>query len=69
MKQDTFTLWAEKANIGKFKFLFLTGIQNWEDERERINSGSLDYKKTLDRELKRLNKVIDDLKSMETKRY
>lgn len=63
------SLWAEKANVGKFKFLFLTGLQNWEDERERINSGSLDYKKTLDRELKRLNKVIDDLKSMETKSY
>ncbi len=63
------SLWAEKANVGKFKFLFLTGLQNWEDERERINSGSLDYKKTLDRELKRLNKVIDNLKSMEKKSY
>ena len=67
--KDEYLRNLEKANIGKFKFLFLTGIQNWEDERERINSGSLDYKKTLDRELKRLNKVIDDLKSMETKRY
>ena len=59
------SIWAEKANVGKFKFLYLTGLQNWEDERERIGNGKLDYKKTLDRELSRLNKVVDDLKSMD----
>lgn len=63
------SLWAEKANAGKFKFLFITGLQGWEDERERIVTGTLDYQKILDRELARLNKVIADLKSMENKRY
>ncbi len=63
------SLWAEKANEGKFKFLFITGLQNWEDERERIFTGSLDYKKILDRELARLNGVIEDLKAMESKGY
>lgn len=58
------SIWAEKANEGKFKFLHLTGLQNWEDERERIGNGKLDYKKTLDRELSRLNRVIEDLKKM-----
>lgn len=58
------SLWAEKANTGKFKFLFITGLQNWEDERERVNSGKLDYRKTLDRELSRLNQVIADLEEM-----
>lgn len=62
-------LWAEKANVGKFKFLFLTGLQDWEDERERVSDGSLNYEKILDRELKRLNKVIDDLVAMESKSY
>lgn len=59
------SIWAEKAGVGKFNFLYLTGLQNWEDERERINSGKLNYKKTLDRELARLNKVIEQLKSMD----
>lgn len=60
-------LWAEKANTGKFKFLFLTDIQNWEDERERIGNGKLDYDKILNRELTRLNKVIDNFEKMDEK--
>lgn len=60
-------LWAEKSNTGKFKFLFLTDIQNWEDERERIGTGNLDYEKILNRELSRLNKVIDDFEKMDEK--
>ena len=62
-------LWAEKASTAGFRFLFITDQQNWEDERERIESGSLDYKKTLDRELARLETVIADLVAMEDKTY
>ncbi len=62
-------LWAEKASISQFNFLFITDLQNWEDERERIVTAELDYEKTLDRELKRLNKVIDDLVAMKDKSY
>lgn len=62
-------LWAEKANISQFNFLYITDLQNWEDERERIVTGELDYKKMLDRELARLNKVIDDLVAMDKKTY
>ena len=29
-------IWAEKANVREFKFLFLMDLQSWEDERERI---------------------------------
>lgn len=54
-------LWAEKANIGKFKFLFIQELQNWEDERERIGNGELNYKLTLDRELKRVNRIISEI--------
>lgn len=57
-------LWAEKANVGKFKFLFLTDIQNWEDERERVGNGNLDYDKILNREISRVQKVIDDFEKM-----
>lgn len=62
-------IWAEKASTAKFNFLFITNLQNWEDERERIVSGKLDYKKTLDREIERVQKVIDDLVAMEDKTY
>lgn len=62
-------LWAEKANISQYNFLYITDLQNWEDERERIATGELDYKKTLDRELTRLNKVIEELVAMESKSY
>ena len=58
-------LWAEKANVGKFKFLILQDIQNWEDERERIGSGKLDYEKILNRELTRVNKVIEEFTAMQ----
>ncbi len=57
-------LWAEKANVGKFKFLFLTDIQNWEDERERVGNGNLDYDKILNREISRVQAVIDDFEKM-----
>ena len=61
-------LWAEKASVSKFNFLCLTDLQNWEDERERVSTGTLNYKRTLDRELERLNKVLDDLNAMEEKK-
>ena len=57
-------LWAEKANVTKFRFMHITDLQEWEDERERIAEGTLNYEKTLDRETKRVQKVIDDLVAM-----
>lgn len=62
-------LWAEKASTTNFNFLYITDQQAWEDERYRITTGALDYKKTLDRELKRLNGVIDAYVAMESKNY
>ena len=57
-------IWCEKANESKFNFLFITEKQNWEDERERIKSGELDYEKMLTREIARLEKVRDELTNM-----
>ena len=62
-------LWAEKSNASPFNFLWLTDIQAWEDERERIGTGKLDYEKILNRELKRVQGVIDAFKGMESKKY
>lgn len=64
--QETKT-WAEKANASSFNFLFISAKQNWEDERERIKSGDLDYEKMLNREIKRLENNINELNNMEKK--
>ena len=62
-------LWAEKANAGKFRFLFLEDLQFWEDERERIATGELDYSRTISRELARLEKVRSDFLAMDENTY
>lgn len=58
-------LWAEKANETKFRWLFLTDLQYWEDERERIASAELDYEKILLRDIKRVDAEIAKLEAME----
>ncbi len=58
-------LWAEKANIKQFQFLFLEDLQSWEDERARIADGSLNYEKTINRELRRLSKVREEFMNMD----
>ncbi len=58
-------LWFEKADSPSFNFLFITARQDWEDERERIKNGELDYKKMLEREITRLEKNIEELKAMD----
>lgn len=62
-------LWAEKANVKEFNFLFITARQNWEDERERIKNGELNYERMLTREIKRVEKVKADLIAMDSKTY
>ena len=62
-------LWAEKANAVSFNFLFITEKQFWEDERERIKNGQLDYAKMLNREISRVQKVRDTFLAMESKKY
>ena len=66
---DEAKLWAEKANTSNLRFLFITQEQDWEDKRERICMGELDYHKILDREIQRLDKVIEDLNAMESSEY
>ncbi len=62
-------LWAEKGSVRRFYFLTITDLQNWEDERSRIEDGKLDYEKILNREIKRVKKVIDDFTAMTDKTY
>lgn len=58
-------LWYEKANASEFNFLFITDQQSWEDERERIKTGELNYEKMLTREITRLEKVKAELEAMD----
>ncbi len=67
--KDEYLRNLEKASTTNFNFLWITDLQNWEDERYRIVTGELDYKKTLDRELARVNKVIDTYVAMDSKNY
>ena len=60
-------VWCEKSNAASFNFMFITSKQNWEDERERIVSGELNYEKMLNREIERLEKNIKDLNEMDKK--
>lgn len=62
-------LWAEKASSEKFQFMILTGVQAWEDEREMIRQGELNYEKILNRELARLEKVTEDLSLLDESDY
>lgn len=62
-------IWAEKANIREFQFRFLTDLQFWEDERERIADGSLDYNRTIQRELARLASVRSAFLAMDENTY
>ena len=62
-------LWFEKANASSFNFLFITELQNWEDERERIKTGELNYEKMLNGEIERVKKAIDELLAMKSKSY
>ena len=62
-------LWAEKANQKQFQFLFLTDVQNWEDDAFKIKEGKLDYGKTISRELMRLEKVRADFEAMDENTY
>ncbi len=62
-------IWAEKANVREFQFRFLTDLQFWEDERERIADGSLDYNRTIQRELARLASIRSAFLAMDENTY
>ncbi len=62
-------IWAEKANVKEFYFLTISDKQNWEDERERIKNGTLDYEKILNREIERVQKVQKEFLETQSKNY
>jgi hypothetical protein len=61
--------WAEKVREGRFKYINLVRVQNWEDEVFRMESGDLDYGKTIARELQMLQNVRERFQAMDEHTY
>ena len=61
---DEAIAWAEKANEKRFRWINLQRVQYWEDEAFRIEEGSLNYGKTIRRELDLLQKVREKFEQM-----
>ena len=58
--------WAEKANDRRFRWIHLERVQFWEDSLVRIERGTLNYGKTIRRELANLQRVRERFQEMET---
>jgi hypothetical protein len=57
--------WYEKANDKRFRWITLHKVQFWEDEVFRIEEGTLNYGKTIKRELTLLQNVREKFQAME----
>jgi len=62
---DEALIWAQKANDRRFRWIDLPGVQFWQDEAVRIERGTLNYGKTIKRELDSLQKVRERFQAME----
>jgi len=62
---DEALVWWKKANDRKFRWIDLPKVQFWQDEAFRIENGTLNYARTINRELESLQKVRDKFKAME----
>jgi len=58
-------IWAEKANERRFRWIDLPKIQFWQDEAFRIENNTLNYGRTINRELEFLQKVRESFEAME----
>ena len=61
--------WAEKTRDKKFRFINLQKIQFWEDEAGRIEDKTLNYGKTINRELAMLQTVREKFQAMDENTY
>jgi len=66
---DEALVWAEKAGDRRFRWINLTDIQFWEDEVARIERKTLDYGKTINRELRLLGEVRERFQAMDENTY
>ena len=57
--------WAAKANEKRFRWIDLVRVQYWQDEAFRIENGSLNYERTINRELEFIKTVREKFEEME----
>jgi len=57
--------WAQKANERRFRWIDLPRVQFWQDEAFRIENGTLNYGRTIRRELDFLQKVREKFQEMD----
>ena len=69
MNRNEFREWAEKSRERRFRFLYLDRVKYWEDEAFRIENGSLNYERILNRELTYLANVRERFQSMDENTY
>jgi len=62
-------VWAEKHKDRKFRYINLKEIQFWEDEAARIEDKTLNYGKTINRELALLQSVREKFQAMNENTY
>ena len=62
-------VWAEKLDDRRFRWLFLPRVQFWEDEVKRMGDGTLNYGKTINRELALLQSVREKFQAMDENTY
>jgi len=63
---DEAVSWANKANERRFRWIELPRVQFWQDEAFRIERGTLNYARTIRRELESLQRVRERFQAMET---
>jgi hypothetical protein len=61
--------WAVRAREKRFYFITLPRVQYWDDEAFRIETGDLNYERTLKRELALLQKVREKFEAMDGSTY
>jgi hypothetical protein len=62
-------VWAARAREKRFYFINLPRVQYWDDEAFRVESGGLNYGKTLDRELLLLQNIREKFEAMDENTY
>ena len=62
---DEAVAWANKANERRFRWIDIPRVQYWQDEAFRIENGSLNYARTINRELGFLQSVRERFQEME----
>ena len=59
--------WANKANERRFRWIDLPKVQYWQDEAFRIGNNSLNYARTINRELDFLQTVRERFEAMDNR--